>query len=338
MSMAILGPLMVYSPSIVCALALAISVKREPRQFRNAIYLGAFLMFFLPAFLMQWGREWMLAPLALACLAAPLFTIIFLFANTVIVVRHEGLRLATLLPALLACVAIAWMVVIPFAAGLKVSPVVSSIAILLGMEGLWFFFSFVALLLYSQIYRLFPRKRHYQYIVIHGTRLIGTEPTPLLRGRIEKAVQLWERQGRAGYFVASGGQGTDEVVSEAEAIGQYLREKCGVPAEQILLESRSTTTRENLAFSARVIVEHVQAHPEERGRVALVTSDYHVFRASEYAHQLKLAADGVGSHTRAYYWPTAFIREFVAITKEHLLPYFVIVAVWVAGLLVSYVF
>ena len=30
---------------------------------------------------------------------------------------------------------------------------------------------------------------------------------------------------------------------------------------------------------------------------------------------------GCGSHTRGYYWPTAFIREFIAVTKAHLWPY-----------------
>ena len=30
---------------------------------------------------------------------------------------------------------------------------------------------------------------------------------------------------------------------------------------------------------------------------------------------------GGGSHTRGYYWPTAFIREFIAVTKAHLWPY-----------------
>ena len=34
-----------------------------------------------------------------------------------------------------------------------------------------------------------------------------------------------------------------------------------------------------------------------------------------------LKADGGGSHTRGYYWPTAFIREFIAVTKAHLWPY-----------------
>ena len=66
-------------------------------------------------------------------------------------------------------------------------------------------------------------------------------------------------------------------------------------------------------------------------RAALVTSDYHVFRASEYAHQIGLKADGVGSRTKGYYWPTAFIREFVAISRSHMWPYIVIAALWLVG-------
>jgi hypothetical protein len=48
-----------------------------------------------------------------------------------------------------------------------------------------------------------------------------------------------------------------------------------------------------------------------------------------------ISADGVGSHTRGWYWPAAFIREFVAITRAHFWPYVVILALWVLGLVLS---
>lgn len=192
---------------------------------------------------------------------------------------------------------------------------------------MWFFSSFAALLVYSTLYRLLPRKRVYDYIIIHGAGLMpdGT-PTPLLRGRVDKGVALWEKQGKTGVFVASGGQGSDEAVSEAESMRRYLTESRHVPADAVLMEDRSTTTMQNLRFSKEIMDARsgVQSVPGRRGlayRCALVTSDYHVFRASEYAHHIGLKADGGGSHTRGYYWPTAFIREFIAVTKAHLWPY-----------------
>lgn len=84
--------------------------------------------------------------------------------------------------------------------------------------------------------------------------------------------------------------GSDEVVSEAESMRRYLTESRHVPADAVLMEDRSTTTMENLRFSKEIMDARsgVQSVPGRRGlayRCALVTSDYHVFRASEYAHQ-----------------------------------------------------
>ena len=115
-------------------------------------------------------------------------------------------------------------------------------------------------------------------------------------------------------------------MSEAESMRRYLTESRHVPADAVLMEDRSTTTMENLRFSKEIMDARsgVQSVPGRRGlayRCALVASDYHVFRASEYAHHIGLKADGGGSHTRGYYWPTAFIREFIAVTKAHLWPY-----------------
>lgn len=114
-------------------------------------------------------------------------------------------------------------------------------------------------------------------------------------------------------------------MSEAESMRRYLTESRHVPADAVLMEDRSTTTMENLRFfeGDHGCAQRRAIGPGCRGlayRCALVTSDYHVFRASEYAHHIGLKADG-GSHTRGYYWPTAFIREFIAVTKAHLWPY-----------------
>ena len=122
-------------------------------------------------------------------------------------------------------------------------------------------------------------------------------------------------------FVAAGGQGNDEVVSEAESMRRYLTESRHVPADAVLMEDRSTTTMENLRFSKEIMDARsgVQSVP---GRVASPTVarwSPAITMCSEPANtRIRLKADGVGSHTRGYYWPTAFIREFIAVTKAHL--------------------
>lgn len=365
--MSILGPLIVYSPGLIMLVVFLRSYFREPRQFRNAIYLFFTVMLLAPALLMQFGQQWMLAPLVIAIIALPVIVIGFLLINTVIVVRHEGLHLSTLLPALMAGAIVGWALLFPLAAAFNMPNFILAIAGLITVEGLWFFMTFVALLMYSTLYRVLPKRRVYDFIIIHGAGLMGEEPTPLLRGRIDKAVDLWEKQGKVGKLIASGGQGSDEVISEAEAMTRYMISKRQVPAEAILRENRSTTTMENIQFSADLISNYVrefgvpqyatvrggklsgkqyrkvlgwlrglgQPHDGGKRRCALVTSDYHVFRACEYAHSIGLNADGVGSHTRAYYWPTAFIREFIAVTKSHLTPYIVIAILWAISMVVS---
>ena len=47
-----------------------------------------------------------------------------------------------------------------------------------------------------------------------------------------------------------------------------------------------------------------------------------------YARAVGLSADGLGSRTARYYFPTAFIREFIAITRKYWWPYAAIMGLW----------
>lgn len=396
---------LLYGPAALFGLLLIFSVVQEPRRFRNAIWLALFVLSFSSALMLDFWRDWAFIPIVLVAVFTPVIVVGFLLINTVIVVRHEGFSLSTILPALFALMMMACILIYPLMFYFNASQWGKSIGLLIALEGLWFFFTFAALLLYSTIYRLLPRRRQYDYIIILGAGLRGTKPTPLLRGRIDKAVDLWLRQERKGLFVVSGGQGADEEISEAEAMKRYLVEERGVPTGKILKEDRSTTTFENL-LNSKVIMDSrsgirpssesqslsanirqiaksdigndvsdiddnaqsssVSAIVESQSgrvavqsssssatvghkpgrvkrmknrmscpyRVAVVTSDYHVFRASEYARDLGLKSDGVGSHTKGYYWPTAFIREFIAISKAHFWPYVAILVLWIIWMVV----
>lgn len=154
-----------------------------------------------------------------------------------------------------------------------------------------------------------------EYILILGCR-IRPDGTlyPLLQSRVERAKQFAEEQfrktGIQAVFVPSGGKGLDEPSSEADAMAQYLRRQ-GIPQERILIENRSGNTQENMTFSKHLIGEFV---PEEH--IAFSTSNFHVFRSGVLAGELSWHIDGMGSKTKWFFWPNAFLREFIGMLAD----------------------
>ncbi|MBP3891961.1 MAG: YdcF family protein [Solobacterium sp.] len=147
-----------------------------------------------------------------------------------------------------------------------------------------------------------------------GIQPDGT-PTPLLRDRIERAYQFYQKQmeqtGKKCLFITSGGQGKDEVIAESACMKNYLVQK-GVPHTQILEENKSTSTYENMKFSKKIIDE---VNPE--GEIAFSTSNYHVFRSGINARYVKMKAFGMGAKTKWYFWPNAAVREFIGLISAH---------------------
>ena len=354
------------APAVIPGALFVYSFIKEPRQFRNALFLFAALAWSSILLVVRLNNFILGLILVTLVLLTPFLTIGFLLINTVVVVRNNGFSLTSMLPFLMAGFLVL-LIASPTIVNYFDPDVRHIIVFVLGLftlEGLWFSFTFMALLFYSWVYRLLPRRRQYDYIIIHGAGLDGPRPTPLLAGRIDKALELWNKQHQHGKFVVSGGQGADEVVSEAQAMRDYLLDK-GVPGDAILMEDKSTTTWENLRYSLAIInadratgVDATSsAAVASSGDVtttasdasgtaasssdfttAVVTSDFHVFRCAEYAHNLGIKADGIGSHTKGWYWPTAFIREFIAITKAHLWPYLVIGGIYTLINVLNYAF
>jgi len=358
------------APAVIPGVLFVYSFIKEPRQFRNALFLFAALAWSSILLVLRLNNFILGLILVILILLAPFLTIGFLLINTIVVVRNNGFSLTSMLPFLMAGFLVL-LIASPTIVNYFDPDVRHIIVFVLGLftlEGLWFSFTFMALLFYSWVYRLLPRRRQYDYIIIHGAGLDGPRPTPLLAGRIDKALELWKKQHQHGKFVVSGGQGADEIVSEAQAMRDYLLEK-GVPAAAILMEDKSTTTWENLKNSLAIInadratdvgatsaaavasrdvttAASDASTSDASGTVtssgdfttAVVTSDFHVFRCAEYAHNLGIKADGIGSHTKGWYWPTAFIREFIAITKAHLWPYLVIVGLYTLINVLNYAF
>ena len=173
-----------------------------------------------------------------------------------------------------------------------------------------FGFAFAGFFLYSLLYNFIPKRKNYDFIIIHGAGLLnGERITPLLKRRIDKAVEAFKKSRNSNIkLIASGGQGADEKISEARAIFNYLMEETDVPGKAVLLEDQSKTTYQNLLFSKKLGESLV-----ENPRFLFVTNDYHVFRTSTYAKKIGIRGDGLGCSTASYYLPSAFIREYVAL-------------------------
>ena len=240
---------------------------------------------------------------------------IFLIYNGVILLKREGRSKANYLSMLLGIVILVFFALMSFRLGdqnelFYTNHFLNILFVFIFYSYFIFGFAFAGFMLYSILYLFIPKKKHYDFIIIHGAGLLGGERvTPLLKRRIDKAVEAYHKSKNPRIkIIASGGQGGDEKISEAQAICNYLLEETDVPREAILLEEDSTTTYENLLFS-KEMGERLVTSP----RFLFVTNDYHVFRTSTYARRIGMKGDGLGCRTAAYYIPSAFIREYIAL-------------------------
>ncbi|MBR6233065.1 MAG: YdcF family protein [Erysipelotrichaceae bacterium] len=154
------------------------------------------------------------------------------------------------------------------------------------------------------------------YMIILGCAMFkdGT-PTPLLRARIDAALDFYHKQlnatGKKLKFITSGGQGSNEIFSESLCMKKYLMKK-GIQEDEILEEDRSTTTYENMLYSKKLIEDELP-----KAKVSFSTNNFHVFRAGLFARRVKMRATGIGSKTKWYFWPNAAVREFVGLLSKH---------------------
>lgn len=261
---------------------------------------------------------------ALMMLPVALTVALLISISNAELIRKEGRGLTNLLGVALSLALVAFLVVWRFVVGVTASASVDVLTELgmnsvLSTAGAFGMTMFLATCLCAWLAARHVPSAPQDYVMVLGC---GLRPdgslTPLLAGRVDAALAFANRQYDAGMgrpvLVPSGGQGDDEVIAEGEAMRAYA-EDAGYPAEAILVEGESTNTRENFACSKRVIAHDM----EQTGRdgkapsVAFSTTNYHVFRSYVYAHQAGMAAEGIAAPTKWYFWPNAFLREFVGL-------------------------
>ncbi|GAA2002520.1 YdcF family protein [Catenulispora subtropica] len=256
------------------------------------------------------GRAMAVAAVALLPTLGLLALIAFLTLNGMTMLRKEGRTVANLLSLLCAIGIVGLLFLLALAVGTRhhVLIALSAGAILVVGYVAFLFFCYLS---YGFVYRRMPILRTADFVVVLGAGLLGgRRVSPLLASRLERGRAVFESLDpqASPMLIVSGGKGSDERLSEAEAMADYLVER-GFPAERLILEDRSRTTEENLVFSA----ELMRRERPSGYRSVVVTNDFHSYRAALIASDLGVPAQVVGSPTAAYFLPSATIREFIAV-------------------------
>ncbi len=146
-------------------------------------------------------------------------------------------------------------------------------------------------------------------LVVLGCKVNGTAPSLMLRERIDAAYEfLYENPETV--CVLSGGQGSDEDISEAQCMFNELV-AAGISPTRLYIEDRSTSTKENLNYTGKII-ELCGLKKD----IAVVTNEFHEFRAKMLAEELRLGFSAVSAKTAAWLFPTYLVREWYAIIYE----------------------
>lgn len=152
-------------------------------------------------------------------------------------------------------------------------------------------------------------------IIVLGSSTPGGKASPTLAERLKLAYSLAKQHPRA-LVVVSGGTDFKQTISEARVMADYLVD-LGLDATRITLEDQSTSTYENLAFSARLLEA---AGVKRDVPMMLVTSDFHTARASWIAERAGWTdVQPAGALTPLYMRYNAWTREYFACLSGWLL-------------------
>lgn len=242
------------------------------------------------------------AAAVLVILFFPLATIIMFFVEGIKVIKHEGLKLTNLLSLIFAIGLFIFLFVGPIFVKSSNKIMTSLYAVI--SFAVFYLLSVLAsycLSAFLNTFHLF-KKRKLDYIIVLGAGIKGEQVPPLLASRIDQGIEILKKNPKA-LVIMSGGQGKGEDIPEGEAMARYAINK-GIDESKIIIEDKSTNTKENLLFSSKLMIK-------ESPRVGLVTTSYHVFRALILAKDLGIRCIGFGSVTKWYFTLNALIREFI---------------------------
>jgi uncharacterized SAM-binding protein YcdF (DUF218 family) len=148
------------------------------------------------------------------------------------------------------------------------------------------------------------------YVIVLGAQVRGTTVSKALKNRLDTAYEYLLKNENT-LVIVSGGQGTGEDISEAEAMGNYLIKK-GIQKDRVILEDKSTNTYENFLFSKKFVQTD-----ENKKNIVVVTNKFHIFRAMSIAKKIGFSSvQGLGAPNDDLLTLNYYVREFFAVLKD----------------------
>ena len=145
------------------------------------------------------------------------------------------------------------------------------------------------------------------YVIVLGAHVRPEGSSRALALRLDRALE-YAADNPQTTVIVSGGQGDNEPCTEASAMKSYLM-RHGMEAGRILEEDRSENTRQNLAYSRRMIPAGASA--------GIVSNDFHICRALHLARELGYEnVCGIPAKSDLPTQPANLLREFFAVVKD----------------------
>lgn len=128
--------------------------------------------------------------------------------------------------------------------------------------------------------------------IVLGAAAYGSTPSPVYRERIRHAVSLY-RSDTVRKLIFTGGFGPGAALAESQVARNFALQQ-GVPASDILIETRSRTTRQNLLEARRVM------YAAGLRTAAIVSDPLHMKRALRMSADLGIEAVSSPTPTTRY--------------------------------------
>lgn len=150
-------------------------------------------------------------------------------------------------------------------------------------------------------------------VIVLGCRVYSYGPSLMLKARMDAACE-YLNDNPGSICIVCGGQGSNEPESEADAMYTYMTGK-GIEPSRIYKDGISEDTNENLTNAAEIIKQN-----DLDQKCAIVTSDYHCYRALKNAERLGYEDPAaIPADTLWWLFPSAYVREMYGILEMWLL-------------------